>query len=93
MILADNIKNKIFLYIAEKKCPVCDKKINKFCSNKHCSFLCFVKFQIGLTEFIISFFYFFLMMLISFYHFNILVYVFLSVIIILILFDICKVII
>jgi hypothetical protein len=93
MILTDNIKNKIFLYIAEKRCPVCKKKINKFCNNKHCSFLCFVKFQIGLMEFIISFFYFFLMMLISFYHFNILVYVFLSVIIILILFDICKVII
>ena len=89
MILTENIKNKILLYIPEKICPVCDKKLNKFCNNNYCSFLCFIKFQIGLIEFIISFLYFFIIFFVAMCHLN-LVNIFLTVNIILILFDLWK---
>ena len=39
MVLINNIKNKIFDYIPEKKCPVCQKKMNKLVKKVYCSFL------------------------------------------------------
>ena len=56
MILCNNIKNKILLYIPEKKCPVCRTKINKLLNNKFCSFICLVRFEVGLIAFFIFFF-------------------------------------
>ena len=54
MVLINNIKNKVIDYIPDKKCPVCQKKLNKLLNNVYCSLICFFKFQVGIVDFVFS---------------------------------------
>ena len=90
MVLINNIKNKIFDYIPEKKCPVCQKKMNKLVKKVYCSFMCYVRFEGGLIEFIMSLFFMLLVSFVANFFFKYLIYLFLIVVTTSVFIDILK---